>query len=76
MSEHAFDFGGWVPAGYCTIGGRRYRFWVPPGSRTAARWGLVIRDDVAPRGTVAILHASPIFELGSDNKVRLGPRPD
>jgi hypothetical protein len=64
-----FDPGGWQSAGWPTVGPHRYRLWVPPGTVLNARWGILIRDNVSPRGQLAILNAIPLFDLSGDGHI-------
>jgi len=66
-----FDPGGWESAGWPVWGSQRWRLWVPPGSSGHPRWGILIRDNVSPRGTIAILNAIPNMDLSSEGHVVL-----
>lgn len=64
-----FDPGGWESAGWPIYAHKRYRLWVPPGTRLNSRWGILIREDVSARGQIAILNAIPTFDLGESGHI-------
>jgi hypothetical protein len=66
-----FDPGGWESAGWPVWNSQRWRLWVPLGARVSPRWGILVRDNVSPRGTIAILNAIPNMDLNDAGQVIL-----
>lgn len=66
-----FEPGGWESAGWPVWNRQRWRLWVPPGTTPNPRWGILVRDQVSPRGTLAILNAIPLMDLNSQGQVVL-----
>jgi len=64
-----FDPGGWESAGWPIYARKRFRLWVPPGTRLDSRWGILIREDVSARGQIAILNAIPLFDLSESGHI-------
>jgi hypothetical protein len=69
-----FDPGGWESAGWPVWNSMRWRLWVPPGARVGPRWGILIRDNVSPKGSIAILNAIPMMDLDQHGHVVLPAR--
>jgi len=69
-----FDVGGWESGGFFVQGPHRFRLWVPAGTRLDPRWGLAIRDDVSPRGSMALLNGIPMLQLSEQGHVVFPPR--